>query len=49
MRPGGGLAEDYLAALEAATSGAPEATMIVIIALFAVAHSGLAALRPKGG
>jgi len=48
VRPGGGLAEDYLSAIEAFTNNNTEATIIAILGIFAVAHSGLAGLRPKG-
>ncbi|KAG2490010.1 hypothetical protein HYH03_011475 [Edaphochlamys debaryana] len=43
-----GFADDYLAALESWTSGNPEATMALILLVFAIAHSGLAGLRPYG-
>jgi zeta-carotene isomerase len=48
VRPGGGLGEDYLGAVEAVTGGGPEATVVALLAVFACAHSGLAGLRPYG-
>lgn len=49
IRPGGGLAEDYLQLIESFTANNTEATMIALLAVFALFHSGLAGLRPKGG
>lgn len=48
IRPGGGLAEDYLQALTSLTQDNTELTMVAILAVFAIAHSGLAGLRPRG-
>ncbi|KAG2428085.1 hypothetical protein HYH02_014476 [Chlamydomonas schloesseri] len=47
IQPGTGLADDYLGALES-LAGSSEATMALILLVFAIAHSGLAGLRPKG-
>jgi zeta-carotene isomerase len=47
VAPGSGLADDFLATLEGLTSNS-EATMLLILFVFAVAHSGLAFLRPYG-
>ena len=47
IQPGAGLADDYLAALESVTSSS-EATMTLILLVFAIAHSGLAGRRPYG-
>lgn len=49
IRPGGGLAEDYLQFLESFTNNNTEATILLILGVFAVFHSGLAGLRPQGG
>ncbi|GFH05571.1 NnrU domain-containing protein [Haematococcus lacustris] len=48
IQPGVGLADDYVATIQAATDSNPEATIIAILAVFALFHSGLAALRPAG-
>lgn len=48
IQPGFGLADDYLAALEGLSNNNPEATIILILGIFAVVHSGLAGLRPYG-
>jgi hypothetical protein len=48
IQPGVGLADDYLAAIEAATNANPEATIVALLGVFAIFHSGLAALRPTG-
>lgn len=48
IRPGGGLAEDYLQLVESFTSNNTEATIVALLAIFAAFHSGLAGLRPKG-
>jgi zeta-carotene isomerase len=48
IRPGGGLAEDYLQLIESFTANNTEATMVALLAVFALFHSGLAGLRPKG-
>lgn len=48
IRPGGGLAEDYLALLESFTDKNTEATILLILGVFALFHSGLAGLRPQG-
>lgn len=47
IQPGTGLADDFLGALES-LAGSSEATMALILLVFAIAHSGLAGLRPKG-
>lgn len=47
IAPGSGLADDYLAALDS-VAGSSEVTMTLILLVFAVAHSGLAGLRPYG-
>lgn len=47
VAPGLGLGEEFVAQIEAAM-GSSEATMLAILAVFAVAHSGLAFLRPYG-
>lgn len=48
IRPGGGLAEDYLALLKSFTNDNTEATILLILGVFALFHSGLAGLRPQG-
>lgn len=48
IRPGGGVGEDYLAAVESLTGGSPELTVMALLGIFALAHSGLAGLRPYG-
>lgn len=48
IRPGGGLAEEYVLALSQLSGDNPEATILVILAIFAAFHSGLAGLRPTG-
>jgi hypothetical protein len=48
IRPGGGLAEDYLAFLQSFTNDNTEATILLILGVFALFHSGLAGLRPQG-
>lgn len=48
VQPGFGLADDYLAFLESFTNNNPEATILLILAVFALFHSGLAGLRPQG-
>lgn len=48
IRPGGGLAEDYLAILQSFTNDNTEATILLILGVFALFHSGLAGLRPQG-
>ncbi|KAJ9518698.1 hypothetical protein QJQ45_018720 [Haematococcus lacustris] len=48
IQPGVGLADDYVATIQAATDSNPEATIIAILTVFALFHSGLAALRPAG-
>lgn len=47
IAPGLGVGEDFVAALQDATSSS-EATMLAILFIFAVVHSGLAYLRPFG-
>lgn len=47
ISPDGGLAKDYVQALKGLTSN-PEAVIVELLAVFAVAHSGLAYLRPSG-
>lgn len=49
IRPGGGLAEDYLQLVESFTANNTEATIVALLAIFAAFHSGLAGLRPQGG
>ena len=49
IQPGFGLADDYLAGLEAFSGNNPEATVLLILFVFAIFHSGMAALRPYGG
>jgi hypothetical protein len=48
IQPGFGLADDYLAAVEGWTNNNPEATIVALLGIFAVYHSGLAGLRPYG-
>eukprot|EP00798_Chlamydomonas_sp_ICE-L_P014727 gene14727-20771_t len=48
IAPGSGLASDYVTGVESFTQNNPDATIIAILAVFALAHSGLAALRPAG-
>ena len=45
--PSQGLGKDFIGALEV-VAGSSEATMLLILVVFAVAHSGLAYLRPYG-
>ncbi|GAB4819560.1 hypothetical protein N2152v2_006606 [Parachlorella kessleri] len=47
VSPGTGVGEDFVSALESVFSSS-EATMVAILAVFAVVHSGLAYLRPYG-
>ncbi len=47
IQPGAGLADDYISALKGLSDN-PEVTMLEILFIFAVFHSGLAGLRPKG-
>ncbi|GIL82018.1 hypothetical protein Vretimale_1530 [Volvox reticuliferus] len=47
IQPGVGLADDYLAAIQSVAGGS-EITIALILFIFAIAHSGLAALRPYG-
>lgn len=47
IQPGAGLADDFVALTESLTSSS-EVTILLILAIFAVAHSGLAGLRPVG-
>lgn len=48
IQPGSGLAEDYLKAVETFTNNNTEVTIVALLGIFALFHSGLAALRPKG-
>ncbi len=48
IQPGFGLADDFIAALEGAAGGNSEATIALMLLVFAIAHSGLAGLRPYG-
>mmetsp|Transcript_7320 Transcript_7320/g.17591 ORF Transcript_7320/g.17591 Transcript_7320/m.17591 type:complete len:373 (+) Transcript_7320:87-1205(+) len=48
IQPGYGFADDYVRLLTSFTKDNTEATMLVILGVFAVAHSGLAGLRAKG-
>lgn len=48
IQPGTGLADDYLALVESVSSSS-ELTVVLILFIFAVFHSGLAGLRPYGG
>lgn len=43
-----GLGSDFMTAIEALTGGSSEATILAILGVFAVVHSGLAYLRPYG-
>ncbi|GIL43940.1 hypothetical protein Vafri_1525 [Volvox africanus] len=47
IQPGVGLADDYLAAIQS-IAGSSEITITLILLFFAIAHSGLAGLRPYG-
>ncbi|KXZ44175.1 hypothetical protein GPECTOR_71g536 [Gonium pectorale] len=47
IQPGFGLADDYLAAIQS-LAGSSEVTITLILLIFAIAHSGLAGLRPYG-
>lgn len=47
IAPGLGLGDDFVAALSSLTADS-SLTMLAILAVFAVAHSGLAFLRPAG-
>jgi zeta-carotene isomerase len=47
IQPGTGLADDYVAFL-GGISPSSEVTILIILFLFAVAHSGLAGLRTYG-
>jgi hypothetical protein len=49
IQPNGGLATDYLHLIESFTNDNPEATILAILGIFALFHSGLAGLRPYGG
>jgi zeta-carotene isomerase len=46
--PPTGLADEFVDALEGLMGGNTEATMMLILVIFGIAHSGLAGLRPKG-
>lgn len=46
IRPGSGVGGEYLHAVEALTGGAPELTIMALLGIFGVAHSGLAGVRP---
>ena len=48
IQPGVGLADDYLQLLEGFSNNNPEATILLILFVFALFHSGLAGLRPEG-
>eukprot|EP00983_Pelagomonas_calceolata_P018586 583059-Pelagomonas_calceolata.AAC.1 len=48
IQPGAGLADDFLGLVEGFSNNNPEATILLILFVFAVVHSGLAGLRPKG-
>jgi hypothetical protein len=48
IQPGSGVGGSYLAAVESLTGGSPELTVVALLGIFAVAHSGLAGLRPYG-
>jgi hypothetical protein len=48
ISPEGGLASDYVHAVQSLTAN-PEAVIVALLAIFALFHSGLAYLRPKGG
>ncbi|PNH02166.1 15-cis-zeta-carotene isomerase, chloroplastic [Tetrabaena socialis] len=47
IQPGAGLADDYIAAING-VAGSSEVTITLILLFFALAHSGLAGLRPVG-
>ena len=47
IAPGSGLADDFFAAIESVSAN-PEVVMVAVFAVFALVHSGLAALRPQG-
>ena len=47
LAPGTGLADDFFFALKGISSD-PSIVMLAAFAIFAVVHSGLAALRPQG-
>ncbi len=47
IAPGSGLADDFFAAIESVSVN-PEVVMVAVFAVFALVHSGLAALRPQG-
>lgn len=48
INPSTGVGGDYLAAVESLAGGSPELTIMALLGIFAVAHSGLAGLRPYG-
>ncbi len=48
ISPNGGLADDYVRSIQGLSSN-PEFVIVALLAIFALAHSGLAYLRPAGG
>lgn len=48
IAPGMGVGEDFVSSLEQLANSNSELTMLAILAVFAVVHSGLAYLRPYG-
>ncbi len=46
IQPGFGLADDYLALVESFTGGNSEITVVALLGIFGLFHSGLAGLRP---
>lgn len=48
IAPGLGLGDDFVASLKGLTAEDSSATMIAILVVFALVHSGLAFLRPYG-
>ncbi|KAG5185946.1 NnrU protein-domain-containing protein [Tribonema minus] len=43
-----GYGDDFIRALESVSGGNSSVTIVLLLGIFAVAHSGLASLRPKG-
>lgn len=48
ISPNGGLADDYVQWIQGLSSN-PEFVIVALLGIFALAHSGLAYLRPAGG
>ena len=47
LAPGSGLADDFFDVIKSVSAN-PEFVMVAVFAVFAIVHSGLAAVRPQG-